>query len=204
MKYKQPARGKQSAVAYLLAWRLAWLTIVPAPAVATAANVTDAAVSALPVATAAEQWLGQTQPGYSVSVATSRRQDAEKQSAVVQARAVISRERPSAAPAVAVLPREQVESLIDQYAGQYGVNAATMRAIIKCESGYNQLAKNRRSSAAGFAQFLDGTWRSAMKALGYSPSITQYDGEKNLEALAFVLSTQGTRPWNASKHCWSR
>jgi len=186
---------------FILALRLAAMTIVPVPALAQSVSVEG--VNPLPTGTAAELWLGQPDSGYNLTVSTSRRQESERlAAAAASARSTLARERTG--PAVEILSRERVEGLIDQYAAKYQVNATTMRAIIKCESGYNQLAKNRRSSAAGFAQFLDGTWRSAMKSLNYAPTITQYDGDKNIEALAYVLSTQGTRPWNASRSCWSR
>lgn len=186
----------QSAVSFGLAIRLAFLTIVPVPNLVRAAETASAPV--LTVASAADQWLGETTSGYNLTVTPSRQQ--------VEERAAIPRERVAALPApqVEILSRERVEALIDQFAAQYHVSAPTMRNIIRCESGYNQKAKNRRSSAAGFAQFLDGTWKSALRSLGYNLAISQYDGEKNLEALAYVLSTQGTRPWNASKACWSR
>lgn len=182
-----------------LAIRMALLTIMPVPSVARAAS-TETSVS-LPTSTAVDEWLGATDNGYNLTVTTSRRQETEQAVAAASARTSLARERTAG---VVILSREQIETYIDQYAAQYQVNAAIMRAIIKCESGYNQLAKNSRSSAAGFAQFLDGTWRSAMKALGYDTAITQYDGAKNIQALAYVLSTQGTRPWNASKACWAR
>jgi soluble lytic murein transglycosylase-like protein len=185
---------------FILALRIALLTIIPQPAVVLAASPESA--NSLPTKSAAEQWLGQPDSGYNLTVATSRRQESERAATAVSTRATIARER--AVPAVEILSRERVETLIDQYAAKYQVSSTIMRGIIKCESGYNQLAKNKRSSAAGFAQFLDGTWKSAMKSLGYGLSFTQYDGDKNLEALAYVLHTQGTRPWNASKACWSR
>lgn len=184
----------------ILALRLALMTIIPQPAVARAAS-TETAVS-IPTTTAADQWLGTTDSGYNLTVTTSRRQESEQAAVTAAAaRTSLARERTAS---VVILSREQIEDYIDQYAAQYQVSASLMRAIIKCESGYNQLAKNARSSAAGFAQFLDGTWRSAMKALGYDTAITQYDGAKNIQALAYVMSTQGTRPWNASKACWAR
>lgn len=187
-------------VTALLALRMALLSIVPQPAVAKAIDLNG--VKSIPTSVAAEQWLGQPETGYNLAVTSSRQQDAER--ATTSARTTIARERTAVVPSVSILSRERVETLIDEKAAKYQVSAATMRGIIKCESGYNQLAKNKRSSAAGFAQFIDGTWKSALRALGYDQSITQYDGEKNIEALAFVLSTQGTRPWNASRSCWSR
>lgn len=184
----------------VMALRLALLTIMPQPVLAQAAPVESA--NSLPTKSAAEQWLSTSADGYNLTVTTSRRQESERATSAVSTRSTLPRER--VVPAVEILSRERVEALIDQYAAKYQVSSTTMRGIIKCESGYNQLAKNKRSSAAGFAQFLDGTWKSAMKSLGYGLSFTQYDGDKNLEALAYVLHTQGTRPWNASKACWSR
>lgn len=207
--------------------RLAVMTALPSPTTLVEASPVSAD-PAVTVATAADEWLGSQSSAYALSVAPSRveleeeRQRVAAAEAAAQAaaaevarqeaarvasqRATITRDRAAvpAAPAAPALGLETVSALIDQYSAQYAVSADLMHRIVKCESGYNQYAKNRSSTAAGYAQFLTSTWKSAMRQLGYDTSITQFDGEKNIEALAFYLSTQGTRPWNASKSCWSR
>lgn len=99
---------------------------------------------------------------------------------------------------------EEARQLTDKYAAQYGVDANLMTSIIACESGYYQYAKNSRSSASGYGQFLSSTWRSTMRAMGEDPNISPFDGEKNIEATAYLLSVRGASPWYSSYGCWAR
>lgn len=99
---------------------------------------------------------------------------------------------------------EQALSLTDQYAAQYGIDSNLMSAIIACESGYNQYAKNSKSTASGFGQFLHSTWRSTMRAMGENSNTSPFDGAKNLEATAYLLSVRGASPWYSSAACWAR
>lgn len=138
----------------------------------------------------------------------SREQAEAAAQALLAARSVLPRE--SASPArtgapvpAAVVERETVAGeLIDKYAAQYGVNASLMRHIVKCESGYNPNAKNANSTASGYAQFIRGTWRSVMGRMGYDLETSPFDGEKNIAALAYLLSVEGSGAWAASQHCW--
>lgn len=102
------------------------------------------------------------------------------------------------------LSPDRARDLTVQYAAQYGVDPVLMSKIIVCESGYNQFAKNSRSTASGYGQFLAGTWRSTIAQLGWDPAISPFDGERNLQATAYLLSKRGTSPWNASAACWRR
>jgi len=97
---------------------------------------------------------------------------------------------------------EEALVLTNKYAEQYGVDYNLMSKIIACESGYNQNAKNRNSTASGYGQFIASTWRSTMKSMGRDINTSPFEGETNIEATAYVLSVQGTRPWNASRGCW--
>jgi len=96
--------------------------------------------------------------------------------------------------------------------------------IAGCESGnggrgVNYSARNPRSSAAGGWQFLSGTWRYVARtyagtwnALGFghlrgeatSVSSMAHARPEVQAAAAIVLhNREGTRPWLASKRCWS-
>jgi hypothetical protein len=99
-------------------------------------------------------------------------------------------------------------------------------AISSCESGngrygaFSYSAKNSRSTASGRYQFLNSTWRYVSRSYA---STWQAHGWESLrqEALAagsmrsarpavqdaagiVLLEREGTRPWNASRSCWSR
>jgi hypothetical protein len=74
--------------------------------------------------------------------------------------------------------------------------------IIQCESGNRNIENpSPASSASGYFQFTDGTWRAhggtefAPRAIGASFSEQLIVAER-----AFKLS--GLSPWTASRHCW--
>lgn len=74
-----------------------------------------------------------------------------------------------------------------------------------CESGSgpsspgNYRAENSRSTASGAYQFLDGTWRSTT---GLKPPASAYPPAVQDAAALTLYRRSGTRPWNASRHCW--
>ena len=99
-------------------------------------------------------------------------------------------------------------------------------AISSCESGngrygaFSYSAKNPRSTASGRYQFLNSTWRYVSRSYA---STWQAHGWESLrrEALSVgsmrsarpevqdaagivLLEREGTRPWYASRGCWSR
>ncbi len=80
-----------------------------------------------------------------------------------------------------------------------GVSGVLAR-IRECESGGNYQAKNPRSSASGAFQFLDSTWRSTT---GLAPPASAYPPATQDAAARTLYASSGTRPWNASKACWS-
>ena len=101
---------------------------------------------------------------------------------------------------------------------------AILTRIAGCESGnggrgINYTARNPRSSAAGGWQFLSGTWRYVARTyagtwdqLGYSHLRREAQSVSSMaharpevqQAAALVLyRNEGTRPWNASRRCWS-
>ena len=74
-----------------------------------------------------------------------------------------------------------------------------MIRIARCESGFDQYAKNPYSTAKGIFQFIDGTWRSNCLKDG-----NVYDFADNIKCAWKVYQKQGSRPWNASKSCWNK
>jgi hypothetical protein len=73
-----------------------------------------------------------------------------------------------------------------------------------CESKNNYLAANPRSTARGGYQFLRGSWAAYGHAARYGV------GEAHLatpaqqdEAALLTWNQDGSRPWLASRHCWS-
>lgn len=78
-----------------------------------------------------------------------------------------------------------------------------MLEIRFCESTDNYTAANRRSSARGAYQFLTGSWEWYGHAERYDAPQAHYaTAAQQDEAAALTWLADGTRPWNASRHCW--
>lgn len=76
-------------------------------------------------------------------------------------------------------------------------------AIRWCESTDNYEAANRRSSARGAYQFLTGSWDWYGHADRYGvPQAHLATPAQQDEAALITWQADGTRPWNASRHCW--
>lgn len=76
--------------------------------------------------------------------------------------------------------------------------------IRRCESTHNYLAANPRSSARGAYQFLTSSWAAYGHDVRYG--VTQAHlatPAQQDEAAVITWKRDGTRPWNASRHCWS-
>ena len=92
---------------------------------------------------------------------------------------------------------------ISAYARQYSVNEKKVRAIIQCESGFNQNAKNVNKNGTidySIWQINDYYWGEFFLEKGYD--ITK--PEDNLKAGFLLYSLYGDKPWIWSKPCWSK
>lgn len=73
-----------------------------------------------------------------------------------------------------------------------------------CESTDNYQAANPRSSARGAYQFLTGSWAAYGHAERYGVSQAHLASNAQQDEAALITwQRDGTRPWNASKSCWS-
>ncbi len=82
-----------------------------------------------------------------------------------------------------------------------GVNVPIVLLAIRCcESRNNYLATNSKSTASGAYQFLDGTWAGQF---GVRRALWATPAQQDMAAVA-EWRKNGTRPWNASKHCWGQ
>ncbi len=76
-------------------------------------------------------------------------------------------------------------------------------AIRWCESRDDYQAANPASSARGAYQFLTGSWEAYGHAERYGVSRAHLaSNAQQDEAALLTWQRDGTRPWNASKHCW--
>lgn len=99
--------------------------------------------------------------------------------------------------------KEEVQDLIVKYSVEYGnapVAPLALR-IAQCESGFNQYAKNKSSTASGVYQWLSSSWRSQPASEGGTVSV--FDAEANIKAAVWLIANGKTSPWNASRSCWN-
>jgi hypothetical protein len=81
-----------------------------------------------------------------------------------------------------------------------------MVQIAKCESGFRQydergvLLRNKHSSASGVFQVMFSLHYATADKLGFQLETTK----GNIGYAKYLYNTQGTNPWNASKHCWGK
>ncbi len=74
--------------------------------------------------------------------------------------------------------------------------------IIQCESGWNHTAQNPNSTAYGVGQFINGTWNYIQKK--WNVELERNNKEDQIYAMMRLLEEEGSRHWNASKHCWNK
>jgi hypothetical protein len=74
-------------------------------------------------------------------------------------------------------------------------------AIAWCESRNTPTAVNKTSGASGTYQFMAETWRAVT---GLPGSAGDYPESVQDAAFDKLYAADGTRPWNASKGCWSK
>ena len=89
------------------------------------------------------------------------------------------------------IPERTLSSLVSFVEGE---------RIVSCESSGNPRAKNPRSSAKGLFQIIDSTARECEEALGRK--LDMYNPVDNIACAEYQYEQYGTKPWNASKHCW--
>lgn len=72
-----------------------------------------------------------------------------------------------------------------------------------CESRHNYTAANPYSSARGAYQFLTGSWSAYGHKARYGVSQAHLATPAQQDEAALITwQRDGTRPWNASRHCW--
>ena len=118
---------------------------------------------------------------------------------------------PPPAPVVIPAPSSQVQASADPNQPQGWVDAGhgvfvppILLEIRYCESTDNYQAANPRSSARGAYQFLTGSWSAYGHAARYGvPQAHLATPAQQDEAALITWQAAGTRPWNASRYCWS-
>jgi hypothetical protein len=103
------------------------------------------------------------------------------------------------APPPAPRPVEEWRSLVSAYFAPSDVETALR--VISCESGGDPNAVNPSSGAAGLFQHIPRYWPDRAAAIGL-PGASIFDPVANVAAAAWLVSTEGWTPWNASAACW--
>lgn len=94
-----------------------------------------------------------------------------------------------------------ITQMIEQFSSTYGVDGTLALSIANCESQLNAQAKNPDSTAKGIYQFLDSSW-DLYSRLHWGESRDVLDSKSNIELGVWVLSQDGTQPWESSRLCW--
>lgn len=94
------------------------------------------------------------------------------------------------------------KSAVAHFAEMYGADVNLALCIVRLESGFNHLAKNKGSSAGGAWQFIDSTWVSTVRRMGKDWTMAdKYDMMKNAEAGAWLLAHDGYTHWVVWPSC---
>lgn len=110
---------------------------------------------------------------------------------------------------VAIMPKAaSFDSEVVRLAKKYAVSESLSRNIIKCEGlQYKTLGNNKNyrngvhwSTDIGWWQVNDYYHAKTAKRMG----LNLYNDWDNLEYGFWLLSKQGSQPWSASRHCWSK
>lgn len=109
-----------------------------------------------------------------------------------------------AAPSAVVMPLHQS---VEEYVREQFKDAPVMIDIARCESRFRQydsngkVLKNPTSSAMGVFQVMASIHAESAKD---NLDLDIYSLEGNAAYARYLYERNGTRDWNASKHCWGK
>ena len=101
------------------------------------------------------------------------------------------------------------DSEVHRLALKYKVNETLARKIISCEGKlYEKLGNNKNYNKQGVVWSTDWAWWQINDYYHLEPAkkmgLDIKDKWQNLEYGFWLLKTQGSSPWVASKFCWSK
>jgi len=96
-------------------------------------------------------------------------------------------------------PPKKVDTVIRDAAKEFGVPSELLFDIAFAESSFDTTSENDNSTAAGLFQFLDASWKQAMRELGLPEDTPKTDEEASARAAAMVISKGRLSWWDDSK-----
>jgi hypothetical protein len=93
-------------------------------------------------------------------------------------------------------PREYLR----KRAAEKGFDADLLEKIAHCESNW-RMVKNRKSTAVGFFQILDGTEKLTPQ---FKNGLSKDDPYVNIDMALALYEKYGTIPWYESRDCWEQ
>lgn len=102
-------------------------------------------------------------------------------------------------------PAPSVHDIVDAAADEFGIARAVLQLVVHCESTHRPDARNpertRFGHALGLGQHLEDLWGPRAVAIGLPFDADPFDAENNARVTAWLISTQGMRPYLASISC---
>jgi hypothetical protein len=101
---------------------------------------------------------------------------------------------PTKTPTPSPAKSEEINSLIDRFSIQYGIDPNVLRHIAICESGFNSNATN--GPYVGLYQFDTTTWQNLRNQIGENnhPNL-RYQAKDSIQTAAYALSKNKGRLW---------
>jgi phage shock protein A len=104
---------------------------------------------------------------------------------------------PDPSPPTSALGREAVMKLIrDRFASLGSGTAEVALCVAEAESGFDPLAVNSTTGAAGLFQFLPSTWASLSELAGRGAA-SVFDARANAAVAAWTVAHYGWHPWRS-------
>lgn len=99
----------------------------------------------------------------------------------------------------AALAPHELDALFQKYGSEYGVSWEKLKAIAKCESGFNAAVVSKNGLYGGLFQYVASTWVGTRKQMGLDPNPDlRFNAEEAIRTTAYKISVGGTGPW---PHC---
>lgn len=95
-----------------------------------------------------------------------------------------------------IIAPEELESLFEQYAQEYGIDSSTLKIIAKCESRFNPSAQSKNGLYGGLFQYSASTWVSTRRAMGLDENAElRFNAEEAIKTSAYKIANGGIGAW---------